>query len=435
MIRWIGLLLVYLSTLLYLCYFVQRHETALVLSCYAILFGAYILLINTAYEDAPWLTGAVVLRLSLLFMVPNLSDDVYRFIWDGRLWLAGQQPFAQVPSDFLNQHLPGLDASLFSLLNSNNYTIYPPVAQGVFWLSARLSPQSVFGSIVVMRIVAIAAEVGSLWLMRSLLRSYQLPAGKAGWYAFNPLVILELTGNLHPEVFMIFFLLLFAVWLQSGRWATAAVAFAGAICAKLLPIMFLPFMPAVIGWRKAMMFYFITAVVCMLMFLPMIDPEALAGWDNSLHLYVEKFEFNASLYYLVRAYGFHETGYNIIQQTGWKLALVSGVWIGVGALIYVYGPRSRDNMSLWAAFLFAGVVYFFHATIVHPWYIVPLLMYSVFTRYRFMVVWSALIVLSYTGYTPDGYGENLMLTALEYITVMVFIMYELFFQRMNHAHH
>ena len=91
-------------------------------------------------------------------------------------------------------------------LSASNYTNYPPVSQLVYALAGIIAPKSIWGGVVVMRLVLILADVISLFFIQKILRYLKLPAHRAFWYFLNPLVILELTGNLHFEGLMVAFL-------------------------------------------------------------------------------------------------------------------------------------------------------------------------------------------------------------------------------------
>ena len=69
--------------------------------------------------------------------------------------------------------------------------------------------------------------------------------------------------------------------------------------------------------------------------------------------------------------------------------------------------------------------YFALATTVHPWYIATPLLLSVFTRYRYVIVWSFVVMLSYVAYQQTAVVENLYLVGLEYILVTAYLIYEL----------
>ena len=242
----IGIL--YSCGLIYIAYFLQRTDTLPLLLTYGFLF----LLCLFSYflgKKVPvlyWIGLAIFLRLLLIQSIPNLSDDFYRFIWDGRLWLGGEHPFTHLPSWYMESGiplLPGISHELYQKLNSPNYyTIYPPLNQAIFALAAYLSPHSILGSVIVMRIPLLLAEAGSLFLLLKLLKPAHKSCHLLILYALNPLVILELTGNLHFEALMNFFLLL-ALYLyrqyrhtmQKKLLAETALAFAASIAGKLLP--------------------------------------------------------------------------------------------------------------------------------------------------------------------------------------------------------
>ena len=415
------------ACLLFITYGLERYQSAGLLSAYALAFVAYLALYRMAGEKQPfwWLIAlAVLLRLMLLPAVPSLSDDVYRFIWDGRLLVQGVNPFAYLPVELMEQRLHkslvGIDKTLFQLLNSPEYfTIYPPVNQAIFALTAWLFPDSLYGSTVFIRLWLLLAELGSLYLLFLLLRKMALPVKRWLLYALNPLIILELTGNLHFEALMIFFLLMSLYLLRKEQLVWAAFFFALAVSTKLLPLILLPLYWRRLGTTKAWQFYLMTAAFTLLMFLPLFSYELLAGLSQSVSLYFQKFEFNASVYYIIREIGFVLKGYNIIGSAGRWLAVSTFV----GIIIYTLLERKDRLPSAW---MWVWLIYLLLATTVHPWYVAPLLAFSIFSSYRFAVLWSGLIFLSYAGYVTDGFSENLLLTGLEYGLLMMFIGYELY---------
>jgi hypothetical protein len=207
--------------------------------------------------------------------------------------------------------------------------------------------------------------------------------------------------------------------MQKDRPGFSAFFFALAVSTKLLPLILLPLYWRRLGTKKAWQFYCMTAAFTMLMFLPLFSYELLAGLSQSVSLYFQKFEFNASVYYIIREIGFVLKGYNIIGSAGKWLA-VSTI---LGIIIYTLLERKDRLPSAW---MWVWLIYLALATTVHPWYVAPLLAFSIFSSYRFAVLWSGLIFLSYAGYVTDGFSENLLLTGLEYGLLMMFIGYELY---------
>ncbi len=150
---------------------------------------------------------------------------------------------------------------------------------------------------------------------------YHPPARNILLYALNPLVIVELTGNLHFEALMITFVLASVYLLRRQKLVLSGVAMALAVCTKLLPLIFLPLYLRRLGWKTALLFYAAVGAASAALFLPLITPELVTGMRDSVELYFQKFEFNASIYYLIREVGYYQKGYNIIQQAGRWLAI------------------------------------------------------------------------------------------------------------------
>jgi alpha-1,6-mannosyltransferase len=327
-----GLFLLTLALYAVLGFLLERQETLLLLGSYSVVFILYLYITYTSADDnGPfWFYASIAIRGMLLFTIPNLSDDFYRFIWDGRLLASGYHPFAEVPAYYLKHNLsiPGINEELFQKLNSPDYfTIYPPLAQFIFWLSVKLSPHSIYGSVFVMKLVIFLSEIGTLVVIKKLLVHFRLPVSRVLLYALNPLVILELSGNIHLEAVLIFFLLLSLLLLIREKLILSGIAIAMAICVKLIPLIFLPTLLPRLGWKRACLVYSTIGVVAAVLFLPLLDRSILLGFQNSLAYYFRKFEFNASIYYLVREWGYWNYGYNIIQTAGWLLGLLSALVI------------------------------------------------------------------------------------------------------------
>ncbi len=75
--------------------------------------------------------------------------------------------------------------------------------------------------------------------------------------------------------------------------------------------------------------------------------------------------------------------------------------------------------------------YFFTTTTMHPWYLATPLVLSVFTNYKFTVVWSFTIFLSYFSYSTTIYQENTWLLLVEYSAVYAVFFYEVYRENVN----
>ena len=367
------------------------------------------------------LGAGIVARLVLFGNLPTLSDDFYRFIWDGRLLLAGISPFAELPVWYMQEGNSTLqvDASLFELLNSPNYyTVYPPISQFTFWLSAALS-SSIGGSAFVIRLIIFSAEVLNFFLIRSLLISYQKPGSLAALYFLNPLVILELTGNLHFEGIMLSFVLLAILFHRHKKDIPVGLALAGGVATKLVPLALAPLFVTSDPLKRWIIIGLSCIAGLVLLFTPIVDSSLIDGLQNSISLFIQKFEFNASIYYLAREVGFWVKGYNIIETLGPALTKITV------ALTLAYAFLSRKNENLAERMMWVWMIYLALALIVHPWYCIPMVGLCLFTKYRFPIYWSGLIFLSYLGYNTTGYTPPFFWIIAEYVGLYFLMAWEI----------
>jgi hypothetical protein len=255
--------------------------------------------------------------------------------------------------------------------------------------------------------------------LKKLLRFYKKDEKLVFLYALNPLVIIEFTGNLHFEAVMIFFTLL-SIWLLlQNKWVWAAVGLSLAINAKLLPLIFFPLFIQHIGWRKSIYAGFVVANCTVLLFIPFLYKlEYLQNFISSLQLYYGKFEFNGSIYQLLKEAGWRILHYNPIAYTS-KILLAITL---MGFLITYIKSKNIIEGVFWLMF-----TYTICGAIVHPWYMLILVAFTPFLKYRFALVWSVLICLSYYTYRVIPYDENLNLVLVEYVLFGSFIIYELVF--------
>ena len=418
-----------------LAYATPRAAFGLLLGLFGVALLAYAWLLRS---QLPWRWGvaaALAFRLLWLPAQPALSDDVFRFHWDGLLVAHGVNPFRFRPDELIadgarvalpdatqrNIVLPQLQ-QLYGKLNSPHYySVYPPVCQAVFGVAARWFPASDAGFAVGLRAFVLLAELTTAWLLLALLRKLSAPPEQALRYLLHPLVIVELTGNLHFEALAICFVLL-AIWLlHRQRWARSAGALGLAVAAKLLPLLALPLLVRRLGWRRFAAYAAAAAGTLLALFAPLISVALVINISRSLNLYFRSFEFNASIYYVLRTVGYHLTGYNEIARIGPALALAAAVF-GLG----LAGRERRPTLAtLPVALLLLFTGYYALATTVHPWYITPLIALAPLTRFRYPLVWGGAAVLSYAAYRTSAYTENLWLVALEYAVVYAVLVWEL----------
>lgn len=406
-------------------YGVTRDQFPMLIGAFALLFALLVTAKSfvRSFTVSQLITVGVLFRLSLLISSPELSDDFFRFIWDGRILIAGGNPYEHLPTVLIGADEVlkiGLTPELFQGLNSKQYfTVYPPVSQVVYGLGAFLGGDSIAGSIFWMRIVLLLAEIGVMVILAKLLAHLKRPVHWLMWYTWNPLVIVETVGNLHFEGLMLFFILLAIFLALKDKLMLSAVALGLAVSTKLIPLMLVPFFFYHWGWKKWFLWAPLVGITVLITFLPFLSLELIQKFGSSVDLYFQSFEFNASIYYLVREMGFLVMDYNIIQTAGPILSLITGI----GLLVLAFQSRWLQK-DLFSKLVLGLMIYYAMATTIHPWYMITLVGLGVLSRWFFPITWSLLIVLSYSHYWGGGFQENYWFIGIEYLLLILALFFE-----------
>jgi hypothetical protein len=261
---------------------------------------------------------AVLVRVPLLAAPPTLSDDVYRYIWEGRVWLAGYSPFAHPPDD------PALAAIRDPLWMSVNHrevsSIYPPLAQALFVLLAG-------GGVGAWRLAMSACDVATACVLAGR-------DARAGWaWALLPLPAVESAVSGHLEG-------VGALLVALALGGSDLAAWLGALL-KLLPAVLLVHRPPRV-WALA-------ALGTLLATLPLLGPGLTRGFET----YRAIWAFNGSLHPLVTWC----LGDDALARSGLQaLAAAAVAWI-------LWRSRDAERIALWTFGTFVAL-----SPTVHPWY-------------------------------------------------------------------
>jgi hypothetical protein len=220
---------------------------------------------------------ALALRLPAWTMPPAHSDDVHRYLWDGRVQRSGLNPYRQAPDAAALE--PLRDANWTRINNRNLPTIYPPLAQLAFAAAPSLWAWKL--------IVALADAAVALLLFFTLADRRRLVM-----WLWSPLVVLELALNAHLDALGIALLVAALVAWERGRRTVAGGLVAAAAAVKLLPIVALAGMRS----RRALVGAVAVAVVVAL-------PYVTAGprMAGSLGEYGRRWRTNDGAYALLQA--------------------------------------------------------------------------------------------------------------------------------------
>lgn len=417
---------VFLGVNILLTYFIDRSNFPLLIFCYALLFGLYFYILRekSSFGFKPLICLGILVRICLLFNTPSFSDDYFRFIWDGRISAIDKEnPYLSLPEKCEEQSkVSHCHEDLYEGLNSKQYyTVYPPINQFTFSLAVMLGNQNIQFELFWLKFLVLLAELAIIYLLPKLLSRLKKEPTRALIYILNPLVIIEVMGNLHFEGTMFFFLIL-AFWLYlNQKKFFSALMYAFAIGTKLIPLLFLPYLIRKYRFKNAFLYSLLVGLLVLLMFLPFLNQELISNFWSSIDLYFQSFEFNASIFYLIREIGFWIKGYDIVQTLGPILVATSAILI---ILLALQGKWLKNEW--FEKLVLCLTIYLLFATTVHPWYVITLLGISVFSKYHFPRYWSLLVFLSYSHYWGGGYAENYVLIFLEYLILFCLIGLELF---------
>jgi len=167
-------------------------------------------------ELALILLGALILRIILLPVLPDLSRDSWRYLWDARVTLLGYSPYVYPPDSPVFAHLHDF------IYNDSRFhnvpTIYPPAAQGIYLLSYLIAPSN----LIVLKSIFMAFDMVTCGLLAFLLHRRGLDLSRCLLYAWCPLPVVEFAIQGHLDVLTIAFSVL-AVVCSTAQWRGSRV--------------------------------------------------------------------------------------------------------------------------------------------------------------------------------------------------------------------
>ena len=369
-----------------------------------------------AIKLPPWLTVAIILTIAvglriamMVWWVPTLSDDFFRYRRDGHVVLHGMNPYRYLPTDMAVPHPANWNLSYaqvasypYDLMDrmSNNAqvpTIYGPVSEMLFgaaaWMenhfvaSGRFHPRAVPPPRNTRRWYAMFYQLGGnprfwpyrgmhvladvgvvIWLLL-ILAQMKRSLWWAALYAWNPLPLIEIAGNGHLESPGVFFFI-GAFWAGNKKhWGLAAACLALALMVKIYAIIAVPVFvlwffqeTPVKNWRAGLqrltrpaVIYILVTVVCLLPFI-----TGLPDLYRTMRIYAQNWEFNGLLFHLLRWLAF-------AGNAGPIRPILAVLWWGGMVVILAAAWRGR-----WPAPKVMGhtlMLYLMLMPQVYPWYV------------------------------------------------------------------
>ncbi|MDR4498531.1 MAG: hypothetical protein MRK02_11520 [Candidatus Scalindua sp.] len=226
---------------------------------------------------------SLLFRLTLLPMTP--SDDLYRYLWEGRLQLHWINPYSHSPESSHLEHLR--DNFYFGINHKHLPTIYPPFTLMVFALADYISH-----SFLSIKAVFLVFDVLLIFLLIRFLKAMGREPVHVLTYAWSPLILMSFAARGHCDSLQIFFVML-ALYFYSVRKTIKSVVSLGlAVMSKFVFIILVPFL---IPLRKPK-YLGILFLLIVLFYVPYMS--AGRGLFSTLFLYGKNYHFNDSIHFL-----------------------------------------------------------------------------------------------------------------------------------------
>lgn len=280
---------------------------------------------------------ALLLRLMFLLQPPQLSDDIYRYLWDGTELLKGINPYAYAPS----RVTPPVEMQkIHAQINHPKYvTIYPPAAQLVFAAGATLG-----GTVTGLKTLLIAIDLFLCWLLMMVLKHLEMPVWHAVLYAWNPLPVIEIASSGHVDGAGLAMLTGALLLLLPKRDCCptpvknimsimlSGALLAGAVLVKLLPLILFPIFFILVPRDRRLLFISTFIATLAALALPFI-PD-LPNMLTSLKVYAYNWEFAGFAFSTIRTL----TGSGSLARM-----IVLGTFLIIAIAVLVRLRRSLQN--------------------------------------------------------------------------------------------
>ncbi|MEM7435102.1 MAG: hypothetical protein AAF436_08120 [Myxococcota bacterium] len=362
--------------------------------------------VATVWACGGWLDRAQGLRIALgslavmgaalIFAPPVLSDDVYRFVWEGRLWGHGFNPY-RLPPDA--SAVSGLRDSVWESINNKPLaSIYPPLSQALFFL-IELSG----GGVVAAKVLALGGHLASTVAVARLSTDPRAPL----LIALNPLLLSAAALDGHFDLWVGLAIVLAAWGIGRHRAMQAAVA---ALVAVGLKVVGLVLAPLFLRTPRALVVFALGSVALL---MPMLVYRPANDATSGAVQFAERWQGNESLFagvdWLARQALSEEQAMLVARIVVITLVFTVGLLVSRRHTPAMQGAR----IIVWATLLLSPQV--------HPWYLAWLLPLEVAAGRFAGIVWSAAALVAYAPldrWVADGIWEPTpTLHLLEYLLV------------------
>jgi hypothetical protein len=318
-----------------------------------------------------------------------LSDDIYRYVWDGKVSADGLNPFIYTPQDTEVAHL--VDSTIHPNINFPWMpTIYPPMAQNVFLVTYLIGGDGTWG----FKLVSVIFELLTVIALAAWLRMMNIPRANLLLWLFSPLILIEFYLSAHLDILAMPFLVGTLIAMSKERPSLAGILLAMATLIKFYGLFFAPFLFLHFAGRNRFKFAVGFTAALVALYLPYTIGAGTAVF-GSLFKYLADWQFNGSVFILLK-YVLGLTSARVIVAVaflGWLTWLLFRRWQVLDKMHAAFGgylvltttffpwyfvwifPFVLRNLSAAFLFLSGSVLLSYHVLIGHyavgKWIAIP----------------------------------------------------------------
>jgi len=403
---------------------------------------------------------AILFRIILLPGQLIHENDVYRYLWDGKVFKNGINPYKYAPGDLMmyeknykedyyDEHSNvTFKARYFNLEDKKELdqlidlreeqpvyfsrighaqvsTIYPPFVQSIFAFAATMKQDS----IILMKLIFVLFDIGVIFIVVGLLKHFKLDRRQCLIYAWSPLVLKEIANAGHYDSVAVFFAML-SVFLAIKRLpAGFSVSLALSTLSKFFAAIFMPILRKLYRFHHFLLFLF----VVVLFYLPFVFmdqtgmPQVFAG----MSVYQQEWAYNASIFAGIRSLLFE-------FKPDWTQTLLPAKYIVAGLygliMLGLMFGRKKSPLRLVHKCFVAIAALFILNPVGDPWYFCWVIPFLCLFPYRSWILLSGLLMFSYLNFHSDFSFLNLqffhipILSGLIYSPFFVYLLVESIFK-------
>ena len=358
---------------------------------------------------------AFLFHATVLFSPSPLSNDIYRYYWDGKVVNHGLNPYAYSPNADAVRSL--IDVNWEKVENKNVHTMYPPLSQVVFAVA-----YFVFPSTFTLRLFSVSFNFLAIGILILILRELGFDVRYSVVYAWSPLAAIEFANSGHIDSLAVLLTLWSFLALIRRRRILSAAALALAVLAKIYPILFAGLF--LTRWRKRGTLIFAGLIAAS--YLPFLG-AGTALFRGSAY-FVRRGLFNGSLFPLLLA-----SMEGIMGRAGalrFAQMLVLLIFTCLLALLYSRLRQQEENdLLLWRYSFWLTGAFLLLTPTMHPWYLTWVLPFLCFFRSAGWILLTGTAILArsvYIGYEATGVWQEIgWIKPVEYVFPYLLMLYDL----------